>query len=344
MAFTRDELAAYEKSTPAAETSQPAALEQETATPAVAESAPAESEASSANDDATPPGDTGTDGSSDEHADTSTARADSESETPATDDEGTETPRGSRARERIEELVAERNALRKYGEHLLARVEELAGAKGVKPGTSTDTAESVTRPDGDDPAPTLEEHEFDPSKFQDAQNKWIQRQVDKRVAAAVQSLETKQTRLQIAKAFEERTKVLKETAKDFDIVVSNPALPKLAPSTVGLIVRSELGPNITYHLGKNPDLATRISRMTPEQQHAAIGRLEVELAKPAAQAPKPAPRRTVSNAPPPPKPVPSGSSGIKDINQMSMDEFVAHERAQKIARRDASLKVRTAMR
>jgi hypothetical protein len=248
-------------------------------------------------------------------------------------------PRRNEARERIEELVAERNALRKYGEYLLKTVDELKTTS--QPKAAGPQAPTVA----EDPAPTLEQHQFDPAAFAKAQNEWVQRQVEKRVAQAVEGLEARRTEATMRSNFEARTAEFRKTQPDYDIVIGNPALPALAPNTARLIVKSETGPQLAYHLAKNPDLATRISRMDPDQQGMAIGRLEAQLQVPVPVKTTPQVKRTVTQAPPPPKPVSSGSGVVqKDINQMSMDEFVAHERAKKLADRELRQRTRKAMR
>lgn len=251
----------------------------------------------------------------------------------------------SRAQERIEELVAERNALRKYGEYLLTQVGDLrkAGVKEPVQESRPAPAESV-----DESAPTLESADFDPVKLNKLQNEWIQNQVNKRVESAVKQIEVRQSEVAIRQAFEQRTVEFRKNTPDFDTVLANPALPQLAPEAARVIIRSEQGPDIAYHLGKNPDLAERIARMEPVSQAAAIGRIEGQLSKVAQKEPSKAPPArpvSVTKAPPPPKPVSSGSAVVqKDMAQMSMEEWVSQERGRKIAERAAKIKLRQSMR
>jgi hypothetical protein len=255
----------------------------------------------------------------------------------------------SRAQERIEELVAERNALRKYGEYLLAQVESQRKA----PMQAAPDSQPTQPPAQEDPAPTLESAEYDPIKLNKLQNEWIQRQVEKRVDSAVRQIESRQSEVAIRQAFEQKTVEFRKSAPDFDIVIANPALPSLAPEAAKVVIRSDNGPAIAYHLAKNPDLAIRISRMDVAGQSAAIGRLEEQLVRaktevintqkePSKVVPKPV---SVTKAPPPPKPVSSGSAIVrKDENLMSMEEWVANERSKKIAEQAAKKKMRLAMR
>lgn len=250
----------------------------------------------------------------------------------------------SRAQERIEELVAERNALRKYGEYLLGQVEGQRKA----PKTESQPVQPQVQ---EDVAPTLESADFDPIKLNKLTNEWLQKQVDARVASAVRQIETRQTEQATRQAFEQRTVEFKKSVSDFELVISNPALPQLAPDAARVLVKSQSGPAVLYHLGKNPDLAARIARMDSAEQSAAIGRIEEQLSRvaqkePSKEVPKPAIKQaSVTKAPPPLKPVSGGSSVVRDSNApMSMEDWVANERNKKLAERSERKKLRLAMR
>jgi hypothetical protein len=253
----------------------------------------------------------------------------------------------NRAQERISELVDERNAVREYNKYLQTKLDELL-RKGEAP---KEPAKAAPQAEADDPAPTLESVGFDPVELTKKQNEWIQKQVEKRVESAVRNIETRQSESAVAKAFENRVAEFKKTAPDFDVVIANPQLPQLAPDAAKVLVRSENGPAIVYHLAKNPDLAVRMSKLDSVSQAAAIGRLEEQLSRaqeaakttqePSKKAP---PVKAVSKAPPPPKPVSGGLSPVKDMSTMTMDEWVAHDRARKIAERKAKQQVRQTFR
>jgi hypothetical protein len=358
--FTREEMASYAKqeSAPAAttdtKTAASATADDKTSAAAATNAATDVSDTATDSDiDLSPdssPGeetdstDSSTDGTSDENADSSTASAESQDGDTHTEGDGTGQPR-SRARDRIEDLIAERNALKAYGKHLEARMEELAAKAAAAPATAakTETA-SATVADKDDPAPTLAEHQYDPDAYAKANAAWLNRQVKKQVAEALQQKDVQATAEKVEARFKEQEVELRKTAKDYDIVIANPNLPKLAAVTAKQIVYSEAGPKLTYHLAKNPDLATRISRMAPEQQLVAIGRLEAQLTAPAAAATaaKPQVKKTVTKAPPPPTPASTGGQSTKSPGDMSMDEWVAHERSQKLAEREQKRKIRSA--
>jgi hypothetical protein len=247
----------------------------------------------------------------------------------------------SRAQERIEELVAERNALRKYGEYLLSQVEGQRKAPeqaAPQPATVPATKEEK--------APTLEDAGFDPVKHSVMQNEYISKQIKKGIQEASAQIETRQTAQAARAAFEGRVAEFSKTASDFQVVVGNPSLPQLAPLAAEVIVKASDGPAVLYHLGKNPDVAAKIARMGAAEQLNAIGRLQERLSQVASKEPskvappvvKPA---SVTKAPPPPKPVPTGS-GVIEKTIMDMNEFVANERNKKIQERTAKQKMRQA--
>ena len=255
--------------------------------------------------------------------------------------EGEQPPVG-RARERIEDLHAQLKATREYAEYQARVIQDLttrtAAPNGAAAPTSAPAAPAVT----DDPPPTLEQHEFDAAKLAKAQAEWLQRQVDKRVTAAMQGHTAQQQAEATRQQFTSRMEAFKASAPDFDVVVANPALPPLSPTAARLVVASEKGPALVYHLAKNPNVAAHIARMAPEQQAMAIGRLEAQLAAPAAAAP-PARQKTTTQAPPPPSPTPAGgnSGGSRNPADMPMKDFVENERRLAADKR-ARLKARRA--
>jgi plasmid stabilization system protein ParE len=348
--FTRDDIAAYEKSTPA-----PAPSTQEAnATPADETPAPTaeSSTAESSSDPAVPE----TDETSADTADSATAPAasDGEAQTGDEGDEGGEqpapAPKGS-ARSRIEELVDERNALRKYGEYLLEQNKALLAQSSPAAATATTAAAPAAPVSADDEPPTLEAYDFDPVKHAKAQNDWLKKQVQRQVKATLETVTTQQTAAQAIAKFEERAAEFAKANPDFQTVVSNPALPQFRPEIAQLIVKSEHGPAVNYYLARNPDVATRISRLSITEQAAQIGRIESQVSATGKTAPSTkqatpaAPKqKSGTKAPPPPTPTPSGSAASKSPGEMSMDEWVANERAKKIAQREQRQKLRSAMR
>lgn len=95
--------------------------------------------------------------------------------------------------------------------------------------------------------------------------------------------------------YAEREDAAREKYDDFHEVVYSPNLP-ISEYMAEVIKASDLGPDIAYHLGKNPGEARRIAGLPPLKQAAEIGKIEVSLtANP--------PVKKVSSAPDPISPV-----------------------------------------
>ena len=99
---------------------------------------------------------------------------------------------------------------------------------------------------------------------------------------------------------------------DFDKVVKYGWEP--SQIMVDLLLTSEVGPDVAYHLGTNRAVAMQIARMNPVEAARAIGRIEASLT-----APKP---RTETNAPTPINPVKGGAGAGRNPDKMSYVEWV----------------------
>lgn len=107
---------------------------------------------------------------------------------------------------------------------------------------------------------------------------------------------------------------------DYDAVTRNPSLP-ITESILDAVADEDNGPDVLYHLGKNPALAHEIARMPVARQARELGKLAAKLS-----APKPQPKQ-------PPTPVSPVSAiaagGSKDPGNMSMSEYIAWRAGQK---------------
>ncbi len=127
-------------------------------------------------------------------------------------------------------------------------------------------------------------------------------------------------RSEVLQDFEERAETFKAKATDFDDVVSGFVNKggKFTDVVRELIVESDVGPQLTYHLAKNPAIANKLNALPPLQAAKEIARLEDTLSKPSSKA-------TQAKAPIiPPK---GGASGAFDPASASMDEYVARRNA-----------------
>jgi hypothetical protein len=108
---------------------------------------------------------------------------------------------------------------------------------------------------------------------------------------------------------------------DFDAVVTARDVP-ISDGVVDIVMQSDQGADVAYHLASNKALAAEISAMSPLEAARAIGRIEAQLS-----APKP---RTTSTAPDPISPVKGKAAATKDPAKMSYAEFVKAREAGKL--------------
>ena len=134
-------------------------------------------------------------------------------------------------------------------------------------------------------------------------------------------------------AYQQRLEKTKEKYADFEEVANSPDV-KVSMPVAHAIIESDNGPDIQYYLGKHPEEAERISKMTvthfnPQTRametvpNVARQLLELGLIVGKINAPKP----VVSNAPKPLKPLKGGDYVPPlDLQTASMDKYVEARR------------------
>jgi hypothetical protein len=168
---------------------------------------------------------------------------------------------------------------------------------------------------------------------EDAYREYLFAEAEKRAEGAakrvVQGYESNRESDKVLDQYHSRERTFASTVEDFDSVVYDEAL-KISPVMAAEIRASELGPELAYHLGKNPDIASRISELSERAAVREMVRLETKL-----QTAKDTKGKEVSDAPPPPpKKVKSGDPGTeKDPAKMTDTEFRKWREKQIAARR-----------
>jgi len=121
----------------------------------------------------------------------------------------------------------------------------------------------------------------------------------------------KAQRATIVDSYLDKEEEAREKHDDYEQVARNPSL-HVTDVMAEAIQMSAPGPEILYHLGKNPKEAERIAKLSPLQQAMEIGRIEATLT---------APKPKVSKAPAPVEPI-GGKKGVveKKPSQMKSDE------------------------
>lgn len=232
---------------------------------------------------------------------------------------------------RFNEVIEERNALRRFNEYLLAQNQAQPAAAPAPVATAPAPVAEVL--------PTLENCGYDVAKYEQSMKDYTAKQVEAaKTQGAQQAVEN------AAKAaFQERLDAYAKANPAVITVLGNPNLPKLAPEAAAVVVESELGPQILHRLGANPDEAVRIARQSPAKQAAAIGRIEGELRAKAIKPPQKTPTPNITRAPNPPTPTSGrGNTPSVDPMKMSTKEWIAWDRQQTLERRRAAKGARSA--
>ena len=158
---------------------------------------------------------------------------------------------------RINKVTADKYAEQRRADELQRKLDEMQ----AKP------AETVTG------APTLEAHDYDEAKFNDANIKY---QVSEALKAQMQAQQQAQSDVQAQQAqsdFNER--IVKLGKDDFADVAG--AVPQLPVGVADALVGSENGAELIYHLGTHLDQADKLANMTPNQAIMALGRISANM-------------------------------------------------------------------
>lgn len=127
----------------------------------------------------------------------------------------------------------------------------------------------------------------------------------------------------LLEGFQSRVQSARDSLPDYDEVVGLSDAPMSKPMAEA-ILDSDVGPQLTYHLAKNPQEAARIAALSPVKAIREIAAIEAKLKAPAI-----APAAKATSAPPPPTHVSGrGTTAAKDPSRMSMEEFDAWRRTR----------------
>jgi len=162
--------------------------------------------------------------------------------------------------------------------------------------------------------------------FDDYQ-KYLDSKIKYEVTKAKASWEKDEARKRADNAYNERMGTLRmridegyKKYEDFEEVAMDRTVP-ITPMIMDILAETENPHDIAYYLGKNRIEAIQISKMTPIQATKAISKIEAEIAK--AGANPPSGKKTVTNAPPPIKPLGGAHTVEKDPEKMTQKEYEA---------------------
>jgi hypothetical protein len=315
MAFTRDDLAAYEKkpqtqvsdkvnpfagATPAkvADAAAVAAVtagQNLDATPGGAAAAAAQTEplvddAPVVDEDGTlgDPTDSG-EGTSDELVASSTTTDDPSVESdPAadltsepTEDEVAPAPKKGSAAERIVELNDLTEGYKLYGKAKEEQVRELqAELARLRPAATPAAAPFVE--EKDEPMPDMGDPDvaFDNDKYRDKMAKWVKKQGRIEARRALREEQSASAVARVRNDVESKCEIFAKDHKDFKTVVTdNPVLAQnqLHPFAGRAVAKSEYTAELLYAFGKDIAMAIRVAKMEPEDQVLAISDMVAKI-------------------------------------------------------------------
>jgi hypothetical protein len=177
------------------------------------------------------------------------------------------------------------------------------------------------------PAPRPARAQFSsPEDYDSALIQWSGAHEARKVAAKVErenvANAAQPVRERLARSLAERRAQAIKEFPDFVEIAERDNLP-VTPAMAEAIVSLPAGLSIAYHLGKNPAIAARISKLSPAVQVVEITKLSAKLAqsKPAGTS---APRAKAASSPSKPS--------VRQLSEMSMADYAAHRARRSGAR------------
>lgn len=173
----------------------------------------------------------------------------------------------------------------------------------------------------------------DPDEFTDVDS-YAEALANHKAELILAQREMRQQQAKLQTTYEEREDAARERYNDFHQVVYKQPVdggPSITPAMLEVIMESDQGPEIAYHLGKNVELSRRIARLSPLSQARELGLIEATLKESR-------PARRTSSAPEPIKPVgsrastPSYSASDPRSDSLPISEWMARRNQELRAR------------
>lgn len=121
--------------------------------------------------------------------------------------------------------------------------------------------------------------------------------------------------LEVAKGWAGKQEQARKSIPDYDEVLGE-AETVVAPHVTDAILTSDRGPEVAYHLAKNPALAEKLNRLSPIAAAREIGRIEAALEKSS-------PGTSRSSPPPPARTTRSSATLSGDPAKMDHEQYRA---------------------
>lgn len=195
---------------------------------------------------------------------------------------------------------------------------EAAYWKQVAQGQAQPSAEAAN------PKPTPDQFS-DYAEFVEALTDW---KADQAVAKRMEQDSNRKVAETRTQTFVEREVAARIEMPDYTEVVGGSDAP-LADHVGEVILESEHGPKLAYHLAKNPDVLDRLNRMSPLAAARELGRIEAGFSsKPEVAAPAPVVKKISQTPAPANTSATQGRSTTPPLGESSMEEYMAQRKAQ----------------
>lgn len=228
---------------------------------------------------------------------------------PQAGDQEPEARKGNGIQKRISELVRQRKEAEAEAARVKARLAEFEAQQQKDAGEAQKAPALADFESYDDYVVALAEYKA-AETF---------RRQQKQASAKQQEILEQRRQAALAQEWQAKVAEARATLPDFDAVAFREDVV-ISDAVRDALLDSDMGARLAYHLGKNPDMAARLSVLPPVSVAREIGRLEATLAS--------QPVTTPTKAPEPPKPVKGSASAEKDPDKMTDAEWFAWREKQ----------------
>jgi hypothetical protein len=245
-----------------------------------------------------------------------------ESETAKTESEDQKAKGKGGFQKKIAKLTKRAGIAESRAEAAERRAAELEARLADKPAETATSETSAAKSD----RPKLAEFST-PDEWADALFKWERAQNAKEAEDAERRevFDTYHERLEEVKAEHDDWEDVFEEMKSEDV--------KIPESVSTAIIEMEHGPEVAYHLAKNPEMRDKLMRMSAVSAIREVGRIEATLF-PESDSDNDSPTKKVeTRAPRPLKPVGGSSKSSTPLEELSPDEYIRKRNADIAKRR-----------
>ena len=178
--------------------------------------------------------------------------------------------------------------------------------------------------------PVVSDEKPDISNFDDI-TAFTEALTDWKVRQAMASREAETKRTEVTRTYQQRVTDFIKSKPDFNEVLAEVGDIPASPEIHQVIIESEVGPALAYHLAQHPDEMRRINGLAPHRRLIEMGKLEDKLTPKETPTAAPAP---VSKAPVPIKAEKGAAPVKKDLNDPNLSQAEYRElRAKQLGRR-----------